>query len=291
MAVTSRSYEHARDYERIGRWLERSYRREGEHVNWLQPRWEYMHFHPLIRGLDLSCIGLWEDGDEIVGVVHPEHGLGTAYFEFHPERPAPKAAMLAHAEEHLRDEKGGLRLFIHDRDVELAELAAAAGFSRTERHEVMSRMSLADAPPVPEPPDGFRLQSLADENDLARLHRALWRGFGHGAEPPDDGLEDRLFMQSAPNYRLDLNLVLVSPDGDYVAYGGIWFEATNRVAYVEPVATDPDFRRMGLARIAVLEGIRRCGELGARDAYVGTDLPLYLSLGFEPIYRCSLWES
>lgn len=40
--------------------------------------------------------------------------------------------------------------------------------------------------------------------------------------------------------------------------------------YVEPVATDPDYRRMDLGKAAVLEGIRRCGELGAEVAYVGS---------------------
>jgi len=33
----------------------------------------------------------------------------------------------------------------------------------------------------------------------------------------------------------------------------------------------------------VLEGIRRCGALGATCAYVGSDQPFYLSLGFEVI--------
>ena len=58
--------------------------------------------------------------------------------------------------------------------------------------------------------------------------------------------------------------------------------------YVEPVATDPDFRRMGLGKAAVLEGIRRCGEMGAEVAYVGSDQLFYQKLGFKKIFtaRC-----
>ena len=66
-------------------------------------------------------------------------------------------------------------------------------------------------------------------------------------------------------------------------------DATNGFGYVEPVATDPDYRRRGLGRAAVLEGIRRCGEEGASVAYVGTDKPFYLSFGFKTIYTQNCW--
>ncbi len=131
---------------------------------------------------------------------------------------------------------------------------------------------------------------VADDNDLRQVTRVFWRGFNHGDEPPDGEVEDRKFMQSAPNYRKDLNLVVVAPDGNFVSYCGTWYEPVHAIAYVEPVATDPDYRRMGLARAAVLEGIRRCRELGASVSYVGSKQPLYLSLGFRPEYNSRVWE-
>lgn len=76
---------------------------------------------------------------------------------------------------------------------------------------------------------------------------------------------------------------------NFVSYCGTWYEPINGYAYVEPVATDPDYRRRGLGRAAVLEGIRRCGELGATVAYVGSDLEFYEALGFVPIYTCQCW--
>jgi predicted N-acetyltransferase YhbS len=55
------------------------------------------------------------------------------------------------------------------------------------------------------------------------------------------------------------------------------------------VATDPDFRRLGLGKAAVLEGIRRCAELGAVEAFVGSNQPFYLALGFEVIFTSQCW--
>lgn len=114
-------------------------------------------------------------------------------------------------------------------------------------------------------PSGFRLKSLADDNDLRKMNRVLHRGFDHPGEPPEEGIEGRRKMQSGPNYRKDLAVIVEAPNGDFVSFCGMWFDPVNRFGYVEPVATDPDYRRRGLGRAAVLDGIRRCGELGANS--------------------------
>jgi predicted N-acetyltransferase YhbS len=293
MKAIVRPYNHASDYERVGRFLVKTHDTTGPHVNWLQPRWEYMHYHPYVKRLDLTSIGVWEADGEVVGVVHPEHSMSPAYFEVDPEYAALKDDMLSYAEEHLSmTSDGGRRLsvYINDRDSEFRRLARDRGYVLTDTCEPMSGFQIPYRFPPISVPDGFRLKSLAEDNDLRKLHRVLWRGFGHGDEPPDDGIEERKFMQEAPNYRHDLNLVVEAPDGNFAAYCGMWYEPVHAIAYVEPVATDPDYRRMGLGKTAVLEGVWRCGGLGATVAYVGSAMPFYLSLGFRQIYNRSAWQ-
>jgi len=98
-------------------------------------------------------------------------------------------------------------------------------------------------------------------------------------------------MQSGPHYRLDLNLVVVAPTGEFVSYAGLWYEPRHRFGYVEPVATDPDYRRRGLATAG---GARRpppvC-RLGATVAYVGTTKPFYLAMGFRKLHVTNCWSS
>lgn len=100
--------------------------------------------------------------------------------------------------------------------------------------------------------------------------------FNHPGEPPADGLEGRRLMQSAPRFRKDLNLVVEAPNGDFVAYAGVWHVPANRIGYIEPVATDPDYRRMGLGRAAALECVRRCADLGATVVFVESAQPFYI---------------
>jgi predicted N-acetyltransferase YhbS len=293
MRTTVRQYNHAADYEEVGRLLVRTHRTTGGHINWVQPRWEYMHYHPLIRNVDLNAISVWEAYGEIIAVAHPEHAMGTAYFEIDPEYGALKGDMLRYAEEHLSALSDGarrLRVYINDQDDDFQSIASERGYAKGGGCEPMSHLPIRDPLPPTPLPAGFRMKSLAEDNDLRKVDRVLWRGFNHGDEPPGDGIKDREFMQSAPNFRKDLNIVVEAPNEGFVSYCGMWYEPVHAIAYVEPVATDPDYRRLGLGRAAVLEGVRRCGALGARVACVGSAMPFYRSLGFRQVYNRSVWQ-
>lgn len=100
---------------------------------------------------------------------------------------------------------------------------------------------------------------------------------------------DRRKMFDTPGARRDLKIAIKSPSGDFAAFCGMFYEPSKRFAYIEPVATDPDYRRMGLGKAAVFEGIRRCGALGATVAYVGNDLPIYRSVGFQKLHVSECW--
>ena len=294
--VTVRRYEHAVDYNRVGQFLIDTYQPGDRHDNWLQPRWEYMHYHPLFDEslrMAFSSIGVWESHGVIVALVHFEHRPGQVFFQVHPDFTHLKPEMLEYAESHLSvgtpDKTRKIAIWVNAYDAGLESFVGKRGYHSVEgTREDWSIFEIRDPFPVIKLPDGFRLQSLADENDLNKLHRVLHRGFNHPGEPPADGLAGRKRMQSAPNYRKDLNIVAVAPDGNYASYCGMWQDRVNGVAYVEPVCTDPDYRRMGLGRAVVLEGIRRCGAEGATIAVDGS-LPFYMSIGFRKLFDINLW--
>lgn len=293
MSITARSYKHPDNYELVGEFLIKTYQAEGQHHNWCQPRWEYMHYHPRLDESSLHKIGIWEDSGEIVGVVHYELEMGQTYFEIGPDYSYLKKDMLEYVQEHLyrdMDKKRLLEVYINETDHEFEAIAEHLGFQKDKnRKEDMSRLKIAHPFPHIDVPEGFLLKSLQDDDDLEKQCRVLHRGFDHPGEVPEDAIEGRKKMQSAPNFKKDLTIVLEAPDGNFVSFCGMWYEAVNRFAYVEPVATDPHYRRMGLATVAALEGIRRCGKLGATCAYVATGKLLYKSMGFSVIYSQCLW--
>ncbi len=283
------------DFPAISAFLYTLYQPDNRDGNWFQPVWEYAYTHPYFEETAVQRIGIWEDKGAIVGVALYESRLGEAFFQVHPAYEHLKSEMLVHAEQQLagktKEGQRYLHAFVNDFDTAFEEVVRARGYEREpEEDRPMSQFVIPDPFPPIRLPDGFRLKSLADDNDLVKVNRVLWRGFNHPGEPPDDGLRGRRQMQSGPHYRKDLTIVVEAPNGDFAAFSGLWFEPVNRFGYVEPVATDPDYRRMGLGTAAVLEGIRRCGELGATVAYVGSVQPFYQAMGFRRLYTENCWS-
>lgn len=297
MTIRFRQYDYPQDYRLVDEFLIRHYQPGNAEGNWVEPAWEYMHFHPLLDSASLGRIGLWEEAGEIVAVAHYEWHLGEAFFQFHPAYRHLRQELLDYAEQNLygrsrRDGRRLLRAYVNDNDQEFVSLVRARGYEKdAEEARPTARFEIPEPFPAISLPEGFRVKSLADECDWAKVDRVLWRGFDHQGEPPgtDEDIAERQRMFDTPKARRDLKIVVEAPTGEFAALCGMFYEPTGRYAYVEPVAADPAYRRMGLGRAAVLEGIRRCGVLGARAAYVGSDLDFYLSVGFQVIYTSECW--
>jgi len=294
MTVSLRTCAGPVDFPAISDFLYSLYQPHNRDGNWLQPMWEYAYTHPWFDEQSVQRIGIWEDAGTIVGVTTYESRLGEAFFQIHPAYTRLKAEMLTYAEQHLAgttDEgKRYLQAYVNDFDTMFEGMVRARGYEQDpQSHRPISQFVIPDHFPPICLPDGFRLKSLAEDNDLYKVDRVLWRGFNHPGEPPADGPEDRKKMQSGPHFRQNLAIVVEAPNGDFVAFGGLWFDPVNKFGYVEPVATDPDYRRLGLGTAAVLEGIRRCGELGATVAYVGSDKPFYQAMGFKKLFTLNCW--
>ena len=292
MSLNMRFYDIEKDYNAISQFLIRVYRDEPP-SNWLQPRWEYAHSHPAMDTENLGKIAIWEDDGEIVAAVLYEDKVGANHAQLNPQYPGLKREMLEYAKTNLiGDMKAGrgTYVFLNDQDPEFGVLAEELGFEPKPEHaEALARYIIPEMIPEPVLPGGYRLQSLADDFDVEKVHRVMHRGFNHEGEPPQDELEDRRRKLSVVGLRRDLTMVAVAPNGDYVSFAGIWPVPGSPACYIEPVATDPDYRRLGLGTAVVLEAIRRCAREGAMIAYVGSDLPFYKSMGFEICGRSTAW--
>lgn len=272
------------DFFRVREFLRRINADEVITPGFLWARWEWAFCLPYLARDFLDRIGVWEDDGAIVALATFEAGLGEAFLVWDPRYRELLPAMVEHSVTHLASPEGELRFIVPDGDRELARLLLARGFRADSRRDPNTVLDLHTDMSHAMPP-GYSLRSIADGVDLAAFDRLLWRGFNHPGEPPgtEEDLEWRRHSLSSPGQDPSLNMVAVAPDGTYAAYCGVWHEPGSRYVLVEPVCTDPDFRRRGCASAAILEALRRCAERGATEAYVGADLPVYLSLGFTPV--------
>lgn len=297
MSIRFRQYKYPHDYMSVDNFLIEHYQADNADGNWIEPTWEYMCFHPMLDSSSLEKIRIWEDIRKIVAVVHYESRLGEAFFQFHPAYRHLNQQMLDYAEENLHGEsketgKKYLRAYVNETDEDFLSLVRDRGYQEdVDSIRPLYKFVIPNRIPIIQLPNGFHLTSLAEECDWEKVHRVLWRGFNHQGEPPagETELEERRKMFDTPNGRRELKIAIKAPDGNFVAFCGVFYEATHKIAYVEPVATDPDYRRLGLGKAAVLEGIRRCGLMGADVAYVGSDQSFYQALGFRKVYNSQCW--
>jgi ribosomal protein S18 acetylase RimI-like enzyme len=297
MGLKFRKYLDPQDYRRVSDFLIQHYQPGNRDGNWLEPVWEYAHGHPNLDRSSLDKIGIWEDSGEIVAVANYESRLPEAFFQFHPSYRYLMEEMLDYAEQNLygRDRQNGRKTvwaYVNDYDEQFLSLLRKRGYKKEAYGtRPLAQFLIPDPFPPITLPQGFRLVSLADDCDWAKVHRVLWRGFDHPGEPHVGELEieERRKMFDTPKARRDLKIATQAPNGEFASFCGMFYEGDHRYAYVEPVATDPAYRRLGLGKAAVLEGIRRCAKLGATVAYVGSDQPFYLSMGFEVLYNQERW--
>ena len=86
-----------------------------------------------------------------------------------------------------------------------------------------------------------------------------------------------------------MTTVIKAPDGDYACFAGMWFDERNNYAYLEPLATVPAYRRMGLAKAALVEAMEKTKELGAAYCFGGVP-EFYAALGFAAISQREMWK-
>ncbi len=297
MSISFRAYQHETDYQKVSEFLISHHQPGNLDGNWLEPAWEYMHFHPAIDNQSLGKIGIWEEIGLIIAVAHYESRLGEAFFQFHPDYQYLWREMLDYAENELtgvskKDGRRYLCAYVNDHDRKFLSLVRNREYHQEpDETRPLYRFDIPAAFPVIELPAGFRLTSLAEECDWEKVHRVMWRGFDHDDDPPINAeeLESRRRMFMTPKARLDLKVAVAAPNGDFAAFCGMFYEPVGKYAYVEPVATVPAYRRLGLGKAAVLEGIRRCASLGAEIAYVGSDQAFYQAIGFTKVFNSECW--
>ncbi|MCV2392815.1 GNAT family N-acetyltransferase [Actinotalea sp. M2MS4P-6] len=257
----------------------------------LWARWEWAFTLPFLDTSALDRIGIWQRDGLVVGLVTFEEGPGDAWLVVDPGHRDLLPAMVDHAVRSLAVD-GRVRVMVPDDDPGLAEIVASRGLVRTAGGEPNAVLEL-DADLEYSLPDGLGVQSLAEDWDLRAFHRLLHRGFDHPGEPdwaPSE-LAWRQASTSSPGQRPDLQVITRTVDGAYTAFCGAWLRPGADYALIEPVCTDPAWRRRGCGRAAVLEAARRCRDLGARHAYVGSGQEFYRRLGFTPALGGTWWST
>lgn len=260
--------------------------------------------HPdLNPDLDLS---LWESKDgQLLGfaeVAMPEvvqTCIGYLWFKVHPAlRDTPLADdIIAWAEQRIKT--------VSQTHQQPARLQTSAKSSRHDRLAFLERHGfqpvryfyhmtrpLAESIAQPQLPPGFQVRTVQREDAQTWVEMFNQTFIDHWNHHPIT-VEQFQFDLTGSDYRADLDLVAIAPDGTFAAFcsSGICPQENLRSGrnegWIGVLGTRRGFRKLGLGRAMLLSGLQALQQAGVETALLGVDsenpsgaLRLYESTGF-----------
>lgn len=177
--------------------------------------------------------------------------------------------------------RGALSLEVDAADDVLREVLVGHGFAVEGDGVVETWLAVDARPEISAPPEGYRLSRRLDTMD--RPHHMISPERNH----PD--VERRLRQTSL--YRSDLDLVVHDHHERVAAYGVFWSDPETATGLVEPMRTEEDHQRRGLARHVLTTGLDLLARAGAERIKIcfepgnPASRDLYLGVGFVPDRR------
>lgn len=258
-------------------------------------RWDWMATHPCLQQENVNRMGIWEHNGEIVALAAMDCSVNDTFLSVLPGYEPLYPELIAHAEKFLTDPEEGTRLCIDNQDLAQQSAAAKAGYVATQDAEDYAIFRADECSTAYTLPEGYHITDMQKDHDLYRYGECMWKGFNHeqDGEGPYTPTPEAGALATAefanPNSDASIKIAVVAPGGEFAAYCGMWYSPEAGYAVVEPVATMPEHRKKGVGRAAVLEGVRRCIQKGARLAIVGSNQSFYYHIGFRPFRRGTFW--
>ena len=234
---------------------------------------------------------IWFDGDKVVGFCFYESPSTDTYFCLRPGYEQLASEMIAYADGSMLGGIEDKQFIFLSGQTALIEEAKKLGYKKVYE---WTDMQYDFSKPLDYPlPEGFRFVPY-EEQDTEKVSICCWKGFDHEEEegpwkpgPKDEGSYQ---IAVAPHSTPELELVIEdTATGEYVCYAGMWWTPANKLAYMEPLCTVPEYRHKGLAAAILSEHYKRMKALGATHMTGGSDA-FYEKIGYEPAVQFTHWK-
>ncbi|ULQ61005.1 hypothetical protein K7I13_07060 [Brucepastera parasyntrophica] len=246
-------------------------------------------------GFERTC-GLWEDQSGIVSLVLTEGATrwGEAFFLFRSDdvKTDDLIGRMCDFAEHFASKvsddhkSNNYKLCVPKDDLILSAFLSKRGYKKTDDRSRIMIKSYPAEPETPVLPDGF---TIRDARTVSPFYTALAHNHSFRYYQGNDGCEKGFAkLRTMPDYRPDLDLILFDSEGQPAGLANFWVSERSKTAILEPLGTVWWYRRMGLGKALLIEGINRTRKYGCTQI-IGGDQPFYWDLGFEPKEEHSFW--
>ena len=232
---------------------------------------------------------IWEDNGEIVAFCFYENPVTDIYFSLKPGYEELASEMIAYADGHMPRKDGKNQLILFGGQTALINAAKELGYRLVH---VLNDMQFNFEDVLDYPlPEGFHFVE-PEEYDMDKIGKCCWKGFDH---EETEGAWDHQYEQNeyqhqvAPHATTELAVIIADEQGEYACYAGMCWVPQNKLAYMEPLCTIPEYRNRGLAAAALSEMYRKMKKLGATHM-TGGDNEFYKKIGYKSAVKWTYWK-
>ena len=289
--ITQRRYNILTDFSRVYDFLEETYDFETLNSYLLPQFFEYAQHLIWFDYIRTHRIGLWEHEGKVVGISAYEMEIGKALLHTRKEYEFLLPDLLKWAETELAEVKDGeksLHIWTTEKEHDKNTLLETQGYEQVYQDAITifdyKKPFLERQLPI-----GFKLID-GTNIDYEKLGTCFWRGFNNKGDAPENNADGNMKVAHAPHADKSLMTIVVAPNGEYACALGMWYDERNKYAYLEPMATVPEYRRLGLGTTALMEAMKKTKVLGATYCFGGPVMDFYPLIGFEVKNHRMLWK-
>lgn len=310
MTIKQRSFNWEKDFELVRSFLIETYKMTHSLHNWIPIMFENIKFGQCgaeeYQDEEDEYIKIWEEIDHsegsststIVAVVN--WSPPSRYFiQIHPDYRYFEKELVFWIEKHSKDtrkdktKKAKILFTVEETDEERITLLTELCYENLGLEEYNRTRSIDLPLPGYELPAGFTIKQVDVEEDYIQYKKVLESVFRHCGRMTENMAK---IYASASFYKAELDLVAVDPNGRFAAFVTVRLDPVSRIAELEPVGTHPDYRKLGLAKAVILEGLKRLQKYnpsliciqGAAQTEAANRL--YESLGFTEKVGVYIWQ-
>lgn len=216
-----------------------------------------------------SNVRTWRtDAEEIVALCISEYGRNDLFIEVHPEHHSLYPAILDWVEGVWSVGRDKMEVDVFAADAKKVAHLEARGFTLEGHFESKRTYDLDYLDLDYQLEDGFSICTFAESGDVEGRVALTQSAFDN----PSYTAERLNGLVSSPDHRSEYDLMVMSPDGQPVAYCVGWHEtAREGYGYIEPVGTHADFRRRGFAKAVITECFARLKANGIHTVEIASD--------------------
>jgi ribosomal protein S18 acetylase RimI-like enzyme len=206
--------------------------------------------------------------NQVVGLFISEYGKDDFFIVVHPSFWALFSEVLKWGLEFWARGKSKISTAVFTAGQHKIEQLIAAGLYEDGHEENVRTYPLGQYDFSYDLQPGFKLLRFSDYGNYVSRVKLAQNAFDN----PTYSEARYRSLQSSPSYQAELDLVIVNPQGDSIAYCMGWVEENNPTSgYIEPMGVHSDYRRNGLGTALAKECFKRLGNLGVERVWIASN--------------------